>query len=37
MLSCLHKMWITARIKDSTMVNAVGEGMQGAVIGGCRR
>jgi hypothetical protein len=27
-------MWITAKIDDSKMVNAVGEGMQGVVIGG---
>jgi hypothetical protein len=34
MLSYLHIMWITARINDSDMVNAVGEGMQGVAIGG---
>jgi hypothetical protein len=34
MLSYLHIMWITARINDSNMVNAVGEGMQGVAIGG---
>jgi hypothetical protein len=34
MLSYLHKMWITAKINDNNMVNAVVEGMQGVVIGG---
>jgi len=34
MLSYLHMMWITAKIDDSKMVNAVGEGMQGVVVGG---
>jgi hypothetical protein len=34
MLSYLHIMWITARINNSNMVNAVGEGMQGVAIGG---
>jgi hypothetical protein len=34
MLSYLYKVWITANVNDSTMVNAVVEGMQGVVTGG---
>jgi hypothetical protein len=34
MLPYLHIMWITAKLDDSSMVNAVGEGMQRVVIGG---
>jgi len=37
MLSYLYKVWITAKVNDSKMVNSVGEEIQGVVIGGCRR
>jgi hypothetical protein len=34
MLSYLYKVWVTAKVNDSKMVDAVGDGMQGVVIGG---
>jgi hypothetical protein len=37
MLSYLYKEWITAKANDIKMVNWIGEGTQGVVIGGCRR